>query len=163
MDTPTPGLVPTLAPASDADHDLLARLLQLYLHDLSPHTGDDVDERGAFHYAWLEAYRQEAGRHAVLLRVEGRPAGFALIRSGEVTQMAEFFVLGKYRGAGVGSRAAQELFAAFPGAWSVSQLATNTEATAFWRRTIPVPYEEHVHADGSVEQRFTIEAGTGAG
>jgi predicted acetyltransferase len=155
MAPPHHASAPTIHPARDEDFDLLGRLLQLYLHDFSEHTGWDVDEDGLFHYAWLDAYREEPGRHAYVLRVEGRPAGFALVREAERIHMAEFFVLRKYRRAGVGLAAARHLLAAHAGPWSITQLASNPEATAFWRRAITVPFEETVQAGGTVEQRFT--------
>lgn len=147
----------TVLPAKSDDFDLLGRLLQLYLYDFSEYTGDDADDEGSFHYAWLDAYRHEPDRYAYVVRVEGHPAGFALVRQGDPTEMAEFFVLKKYRRDGVGLRAARLLFDAHPGPWSVMQLATNPEATSFWRRAIPVSFDEPVHADGKVEQRFSIE------
>lgn len=157
MTAPRPASAPTVLQAREEDFDLLARLLQLYLHDFSEHTGWDVDEHGLFHYAWPDAYRHEAGRHAYVLRVEGRPAGFALVREAERIHMAEFFVLRKHRRAGVGLAAARHLLEVHVGPWSITQLATNPEATSFWRRAIPVPFEETVQADGTVEQRFSTE------
>lgn len=157
MTAPRLASAPTVHRAREEDFDLLARLLQLYLHDFSEHTSWGVDEQGLFHYAWLDAYRHEEGRHAYVFRVEGRPAGFALVREAERIQMAEFFVLRRYRRAGVGLAAAQRLLGAHIGPWSITQLATNPEATSFWRRAIPVPFEEMVQADGTVEQRFTID------
>ncbi|WP_193105030.1 GNAT family N-acetyltransferase [Brachybacterium sp. FME24] len=147
----------TVLPASGEDFDLLGRLLQLYFYDFSEYTGDDVDDEGSFHYAWLDTYRHEQDRYAYVVRVDGHPAGFALVRQGDPTQMAEFFVLRKYRRDGVGRRTARLLFDAHVGSWSVTQLATNPEATSFWRRAIPVPFDETVHADGKVEQTFSIE------
>ena len=157
MTTAASPLVPTVTSATGEDFDLLGSLLQLYLYDFSEHTGEDVDGHGSYHYAWLDAYRNEAARHAYIIRMDGHPAGFALVRNGELIQMAEFFVLTKYRRGGVGTMAARELFEALTGSWSISQLATNRSATEFWRRAIPVPFEELVHADGRVEQRFTNE------
>lgn len=157
MAPPRPISAPAVLPAREEDFDLLARLLQLYLHDFSEHTGWDVDERGLFHYPFLDAYRHEEGRHAYVLRVEGHPAGFALVREAERIHMAEFFVLRKFRRAGVGLAAARHLLEAHPGQWSITQLASNPEATAFWRRAIRAPFEETVQADGTVEQRFTID------
>ncbi|MGO2313801.1 GNAT family N-acetyltransferase [Brachybacterium tyrofermentans] len=145
-----------IARAVEADHELLARLLQLYLYDFSDHAGYDVDERGEFHYAWLEEYWRASDRHAFLIRVGGHPAGFALVRSGNPSRMAEFFVLRKHRRTGVGTQAARTILEAFPGPWSITQLATNAPATRFWRRAIPVHFDEVVHPDGHVEQTFTI-------
>ena len=69
--------------------------------------------------------------------------------------LAEFFVMRKYRRHGVGTFLARELFSRFPGAWQVRQMASNSAATAFWRRAIPVDFEQERLADGPV-QRFTI-------
>ena len=49
-----------------------------------------------------------------------------------IRDVAEFFVLRKYRRIGVGRRAARLLFDQFPGQWEVRQLPANTAATAFW-------------------------------
>ena len=113
-----------------------------------------MDEQGRYSYAWLDAYREEPERHAYVIRVDSHPAGFALVRAEDPVQMAEFFVLRKYRRAGVGARAAREIIARHPGRWSISQLASNSSATEFWRRVVPASYDETVHADGTVEQRF---------
>lgn len=158
MAAPTAGQGPTVTRATEAEFALLEQLLQLYLHDFSEHAGDDVDEQGRYSYAWLDAYREEPERHAYVIRVDAHPAGFALVRAGDPVQMAEFFVLRKYRRTGIGARAAREIIAFHPGRWSISQVATNSSATAFWRRVIPAEFEETVHADGTVEQRFVAEA-----
>ncbi len=85
----------------------------------------------------------------------------ALVQSGDPHDMAEFFVLRKYRGARVGQQAARTIFWLFPGAWQVRQLAANTPATAFWRRAIPVPFDDDANEHGPV-QRFRIDPGGGA-
>ncbi|MGP5127330.1 GNAT family N-acetyltransferase [Brachybacterium tyrofermentans] len=149
----------TVSQASAADFELLGRLLQLYLYDFSEHAGYDVDEHGCYQYAWLDSYRDDPDRYAYVLRMGDHPAGFALVRCGDSSSMAEFFVLRKYRRAGIGVRAVQQILRRHPGRWTVSQLGTNQPATVFWRRAIPVPFEESVQADGRVEQTFTIPAG----
>ena len=55
-----------------------------------------------------------------------------------------------------GTRAARAVFAMFPGEWQVRQIAANTGATAFWRRTIPVPFRDDANEHGPL-QRFRIE------
>ena len=141
--------------AAVADKSVLRNLLELYLHDFSEMTASDVDEHGLFGYGHLDGYWTEPGRHPFLIRADGRLAGFALVRSGVPHDMAEFFVLRKYRRGGVGLLAARALFAMFPGEWQVREITANTGATAFWRRAIPVPFEEDVIAAGPV-QRFLI-------
>ena len=69
--------------------------------------------------------------------------------------MAEFFVLRKYRRGGVGTDAARAVFARFPGEWQTRQQFENTGAIAFWRRAIPVPFDETPNDEGPV-QRFVM-------
>jgi len=51
--------------------------------------------------------------------------------------------------------AARELFRRHQGVWRVDQFKENVSATAFWRKAIPVPYDEVAEEDGRVVQRFT--------
>jgi predicted acetyltransferase len=141
--------------AVEADKPVVARLLELYLHDFSVFTGADVDADGRFGYDHLDAYWTERSRVPFLFRVEGRWAGFALVRTGEPHDMAEFFIMRKYRRGGVGLAAARELFARFPGEWQVRQMRANVDATAFWRRAIPVEFVEE-EIDAGPVQRFTM-------
>jgi predicted acetyltransferase len=138
-----------------ADKPVVRRLLELYLHDFSEFTDADVDGRGRFGYPYLDLYWTEPERRPFLLRVAGHWAGFALVRAGTPHDMAEFFVLRKYRRTGVGGVAARDLFLRFPGAWQVRQMHANTGATAFWRRAIPFEFTEEL-SDGGPVQRFRV-------
>lgn len=126
-----------IAPVGAAEAEALAALLQLYVHDLSATFGLDVDDHGRYRTPTTE------GREAFLVRVEGKLAGFALHGgksrlTGEdgVHDVAEFFVLPRYRRAGVGEHMACWLFDRFPGRWEVRQRKENVRATDFWRRVI---------------------------
>lgn len=142
--------------AAIADKPALNRLLELYLHDFSEFDGADVDAHGLFAYPHLDHYWTEPKRHPFLFRVDGRWAGFALVHSGAPHDMAEFFVMRKYRRRGVGMQAARALFARFRGEWQVRQVKQNRAATIFWREAIPVAFEEGATESGPV-QRFSIE------
>jgi predicted acetyltransferase len=137
------------------DKIAIGRLVELYAHDFSEFTGWDVDEHGAFGYPHLNRYWTDSDRHPFLIRVDGRIAGFALVRSGTPHDMAEFFVMRKYRRAGVGVQAARKVFALFPGEWQVHQLSANAAASTFWRVAIPAPFREVSNDEGPV-QRFTV-------
>jgi predicted acetyltransferase len=141
--------------ATISDKPAVRHLLELYAHDFSELTGADVDEHGLYGYRYLDAYWTDSERHPFLIRVDGRLAGFALVRSGTPHDMAEFFVMRKYRHGGVGAVAARAVFARFPGEWQVRQVAANVAATAFWRLAIPVPFTEDTNDEGPV-QHFTI-------
>ncbi len=150
-----------LQAVAPGEKEVLRRLMQLYLHDFSEFTGEDVDARGEYAYRYFDHYfRLEEGesRHALFIRAGGRLAGFALVRQvGGQNSMAEFFVMRKYRRSGVGTAAAREVFARFPGEWKVAELAANVPAQAFWRKVIAGvsagAYSEEVDARGVV-QRF---------
>ena len=131
-----------ITPVPLAEKPILQALMELYQYDFSVYDDADVDERGRYGYTYLDFYWTEAQRRPYLVRVEGKLAGFALVRQlsqlGEAPRhsMAEFFVMKKYRRLGVGSRAAQELFERTPGTWSLEILPENTPAQAFWRRVV---------------------------
>ncbi len=126
-----------ITPVAVEEHDVLAALLQLYVYDFSEMLGLDVGDDGRYHAPPIE------GRDAFLVRVDGKLAGFALVLgksrlTGEegVHDVAEFFVLQRYRRTGVGEKAARWLFDRYPGPWEVRQKAENAHAIAFWRRVI---------------------------
>lgn len=142
-----------VTPAALNEKAVLRRLLELYQHDLSEFTGDDVDAHGLFGYRYLDHYWTEPGRWPFLVGVRTsepagdagvrRLAGFALVTDRTLLpgsagghDLAEFFVLRAYRRRGVGAAAARQLFDRFPGRWEVRQLAENAPAIAFWRRVI---------------------------
>jgi predicted acetyltransferase len=141
--------------ASRAQQPVLANLLELYQYDFTEFDAVDVNDAGRFGSPFLDVYWDEPDRHPFLLRVDGKWAGAALVRAGRPNDMAEFFVMRKYRGGGVGTQFARDLFARFAGEWTVRELETNTPAQAFWRRAIPVAFEEEAWAKGPM-QRFTI-------
>jgi predicted acetyltransferase len=144
--------------ATVSHRPVLARLLELYHHDFSEFDGRDVDSRGPYCYEYLDNYWDDEHRHPFLIRVDGKWAGFALARAGDPHDMAEFFVLRKYRRQGVGRLVTLDLFHRFQGHWTVRQQRSNPIATAFWRAVIPCSYEEHEAANELV-QEFVVRAG----
>jgi predicted acetyltransferase len=153
-----------LVEASPSAEPLLDRLMQLYAYDFSEFMPSDVDELGRFAGgAALATCWQEPWRHAYLIRVTPEDgnhiAGFAILdeRSRltgdpDVADVAEFFVLRRYRRQGVGLAAAAAAFALFPRRWEVRQTAANLVATAFWRRAI----DAYTH--GAYEETFVADA-----
>ena len=113
-------------PAALSDKPVLRNLLELCQHDYSEYDDQDLDENGLFGYRWLDHYWTEPERHPFLVRVDGRLAGFVLVRQIGTSQeqpvysIAEFFILRKYRRRGVGRQAAWSVFDRLPGRWSIS-------------------------------------------
>jgi predicted acetyltransferase len=116
----------------------LHNLIQLYFHDMSEFKQREVDGQGLFHYRYFDSYWTEPDRYPFLIRVDGSPAGFALVRSIDEgrADMAEFFVLRGHRHRGVGSIAAKQLFDMLRGRWEIREEAKNFGAQSFWRRVI---------------------------
>lgn len=145
-----------VALASEGDKPLVRRLLELNAHDFSEFDGRDLGIHGEYGYPYLDHYWAEPEqRRAYLIRVEGQLAGCALVRLGEPHEMAEFFVVRKYRRSGAGTTAARQVFALHVGLWEIHELPGNDAAVAFWRRAIPAEYTENVADDGTT-QRFVI-------
>lgn len=121
---------------------VLRNLLELYAYDFSEFDHADVSEYGLYGYERLDHYWTEAGRHPFFIRVDQRLAGFVLVREFEppdssgVFSIAEFFVVKKYRGKGVGKATVFKIFAMFPGQWQVAELESNRPAQLFWRKVI---------------------------
>ena len=133
----------SLDPASAAERPVLENLFQLYAYDWSELGWLEVGGDGRFADPALDAYWLEGHHHPFLIRVDGRLAGFALVAArsrltGEpgVFDMAEFFVMRKYRRQGVGFAAASAAFDRFRGRWEIRQRDENVAATMFWRRVI---------------------------
>ncbi len=143
-----------VVPATDDDRTVVRRLIQLYHYDFSEFDGADVNRHGEYLHPYFDEYWTADDRRAFLFRADGNWAGFAFVYTGEPHDIAEFFVMRKYRRHGMGRRAAVSLFERFPGRWTVRQLPANTAATAFWRQAIPWPFDEE-ERDGEVVQSFT--------
>jgi predicted acetyltransferase len=132
----------TVRPLRTRDVPIVRRLVQLYLYDLvGARWGVEAD--GSYAPSrWHRRFWRRDGRRHFLVRVNGRPAGFALVREiasadgVPAREMSEFFVLRTYRRRGVGSRVARTLFNRFPGRWELSVLTWNVVARPFWRRVI---------------------------
>lgn len=130
-------------PAAAEDQPVLANLLELYAHDFSEFLDLDLNHEGRFGYDKLPLYWQDPGRHPFLIRWNGKLAGFALVKRGSeisadesVWDMAEFFVLRRYRKQGIGVTAAHNIWSRFPGNWEVRVMQSNKAATTFWQRAI---------------------------
>jgi predicted acetyltransferase len=132
-----------LVPATRDDKPVLLALNEYYTYDFSELLGLDVGEDGRFGGARLDRHFEDPRCHPFLIRVDGKLAGFALHEGRSrltheegVNDVAEFFVLRKYRKRAVGARAAFALFDRFDGPWEVRQVRANVGATAFWRKVI---------------------------
>lgn len=148
--------MPVIYLVSEAEKPLLHRMMELYQYDFSEFQGTDLDEQGWYGYPNLDTYWTERDRSAFLVRVAGKPAGFALVHPHTYLPenhytMAEFFILKKYRYQNIGRQLAVHVFDQLPGKWEVDQLLNNLPAQHFWHKVI------HQYTAGNfTETRITI-------
>ncbi|HEY3493652.1 MAG TPA: GNAT family N-acetyltransferase [Polyangiaceae bacterium] len=134
-----------LVAAGAPEGELLGNLLELYIHDLSPlFPRVELGSNGRFGYPGLAPYLSGSDAHfAFIVRCDGRTAGFVLAHRGsplvadpDVLDIAEFFVLRRFRASGVGRSAAHLLWDRVPGAWTVRAANRNRDAVSFWRAAV---------------------------
>jgi predicted acetyltransferase len=142
-------------PASLAQQPVLANLFELYAHDFSEFHDVEMGEDGRFGYKHLPLYWQEPDRHPFLVRADGKLAGFVLVKRGsevsaneDVYDMAEFFVLRAWRGRGIGTRVAHEVWWKLPGLWEIRVMVANESASRFWQRAVTAFAGENAIASG---------------
>jgi predicted acetyltransferase len=134
-----------VAAADRAQAPIIQNLVQLYTHDFSEFWGGssrgDLNAQGLFEPYPLDPYWSSANWAAMLIWCDRVLAGFSLVNdrthSGLAAQrnMAEFFILRKHRGRGVGRIAAESIFSRYPGSWEVAVARKNALAQEFWRNT----------------------------
>ena len=73
---------------------------------------------------YIELYWGEETRHPYILKCNGDLAGFVLERFNEenMNEIAEFFVLNKYRKLGAGTFMAKGMFKRYKGKWEIRTL-----------------------------------------
>ncbi|MGV8996908.1 MAG: GNAT family N-acetyltransferase [Parvibaculaceae bacterium] len=134
--------------ATVSDRQLLAGLVQFYIYDFSgmhpvPEGDFHFDADGTYNVQLpFDTYWTDPTRVPLLIRVGGKPAGFALLNThshfgGSVERnMGEFFVARKFRHSGIAAEALRHILKAYPGHWEFAVMARNHAAQAFWPRAL---------------------------
>ncbi len=117
----------------------------------------------------LPLYWTEPDRHPLLVRVDGKWAGFVLVKRGSevsgdanVWDVAEFFIVRRYRRRGIGMSVAHEVWRRFPGRWEVRVMEANLTAREFWQRAITsftgkVNFSVQVEKNGKLWHLFAFD------
>ena len=129
--------------ASIQQKPILANLLELYAYDFTEFCDFDMGDDGLYGYPWLPFYWTDPARFPYLIYVDQKIAGFVMLKQGcpfsdnaTIWDIAEFFILKKYRHLGIGTLIAQDTWKAFKGPWQVRVLDTNKRALSFWQQAI---------------------------
>ena len=125
--------------ATSDETDVLLNLWQFYMKDLAEFRDSEVQADGRYRDDRLRTYLAYEEHWSFLIRSEGGIVGFALVRKSkpETYVIGEFFIESEFRGKGVGGLAVAEILPKFIGNWEIPFQNENSNAAAFWRRTIP--------------------------
>src|SRR5690349_12970262 len=120
--------------AGEAEYPVILNLAKYYYYDMAEHASFPFGPDGDFTIGdalnpfwgkprpsreWPAAWKGSA----FLARVDGNPAGFALVNEqGAVIDMAEFFVARQYRRHDLGRKLAYAMFDRFRGPWEVREM-----------------------------------------
>ncbi len=127
----------------EKNKEIIYNLMQLYTYELSffedETTSFTMLDTGLYIMnKYVEKYWQEDNRHPYILKCNDELAGFVLQRFNEenMNEIAEFFVINKYRKIGAGKYMANKMFDMYKGKWEVRTLLKNERAQKFWRTVI---------------------------
>ena len=143
-------------------HDYLdpsfRKLQQEYEAEFSAITGYKPNSQGVFDQEFLASTWSKNGYDIYLFEIGGTAIGFAVVNlSSMITHdkdtrdIAEFYIIPKFRNQKLGTKLAQEIFLMYPGKWEVRQLPSLLKARKFWLRAIttlnPKKFEESINSD----------------
>ena len=125
------------------EREILSNLLEKYDYEFSQYDGRSVNKLGLFGYQYLDYYWNEPNRWAYFIMVDGALTGFVMVNDypeveGRKTDfsLAEFFVMYKYRRAGVGMRAFKMTLDLHRGRWQLKRHPRNIPSVHFWDKAV---------------------------
>jgi len=135
----------TLVPATLQDYPIMQNMGRFYLYDMSEYLG--ISEKwtlpsdGLYTCIDFKKYWETDNTSPFLVYYEKEVAGFVIVdkktySSNADFNMAQFFILRKFKRHGLGRHVAQTMFSRYPGTWEVMVLPGNEGAYRFWRNII---------------------------
>ncbi|MCL2855823.1 MAG: GNAT family N-acetyltransferase [Defluviitaleaceae bacterium] len=151
----------SIDPVKAEEKFVFIQLMNLYDYDFTEFTDNDINPYGYYDNLYIDHLWTEDSRHGFFIRVDGKLAGFAIVRRNSdgnfsfvddktAHHINQFFVMKKYRRKGVGQFAAKAMFDKFRGQWEVCQMGNNTPARKFWKGVI-AEYTQNKYAEHSNE------------
>jgi len=120
------------------DREILANLLEKYDYEFSQYDGRGVNKLGLIGYQYLDYYWTAKDRRAYFIDVDDNLVGFVMVCNhrdeGDPEtdyQIAEFFVIYKYRRSGVGKQAFFQVLDKHKGRWGLGTHPKNVTAMNF--------------------------------
>jgi predicted acetyltransferase len=132
--------------ATLTDYPTIQNMARFYVYDMSRNCGfisSDwaFPENGLYECFDFKNYFEDPTRKAFLIKVNDELAGFILLNKVGTSanidwNMGEFFIIAKFQGKGIAQEAAHKIWHMYKGLWEVSVIPENTQALAFWRKSI---------------------------
>lgn len=125
----------------ETDKTILQNLFSLYLHDLSNFTSQiDIGEEGSFAYDGIDEFWEVNGISPYFITLDENIVGFILLVERPFLKneydygVNDLFILNKFKGRGLGTKAIEKLFQLKKGTYFVIELMENKPAISFWKR-----------------------------
>ncbi|MYM33562.1 GNAT family N-acetyltransferase [Duganella sp. FT94W] len=120
----------------------LFRLFQLYYYENSDWMAEEIGDDGLFDACAVSIadYVTSPSKRAYWIRKDGALAGFVVTEpvslpdGREVDELADLFIMKRYRRQGVALAAVRELASRFERPWLVAVFRNDTRAAAFWHK-----------------------------
>lgn len=134
-----------LIPATQADYSVIENMGRFYVYDLSRYCGSlpgwELPENGLYEWYDTKNYFKGPDVYPFLIKLENEIVGFFMLNKQTSVldidwHMAEFFILAKFQGRGIGQQVAEVIWNKFPGSWEVSVIPENERALKFWKTVI---------------------------
>ncbi len=141
------------------EKELLWKINQKYLYEMTAYYPEPFDENGDYHYGWFDAYFTDPERKAFFLFADDAMIGFAFINPysyiGHAPDhvMAEFTVFPAYRRRHYALEAARVILSSYPGHWEIKYNEKNTGAKKLWT-AVTEPYSPKVYHLNDAETVF---------
>ncbi|MGD9593108.1 MAG: GNAT family N-acetyltransferase [Candidatus Berkiella sp.] len=134
-----------LLPASLEEYPIIQNMGRFYVYDMSQFFTLDPEwkmpSNGLYECMDFKKYWQSDNTWPFILRFQEELAGFVIVdkKGSDIHidyNMAQFFILRKFKNHGIGMHIAQRCFDKFTGVWEVMVLPGNFGAHQFWQKTI---------------------------
>lgn len=127
------------------DYSIIQNMARFYVYDMTEYMGFEpgweIPENGLYECIDFKKYWSDKDATPLLVHYENELVGFAIIdKKGSDTQvdynMAQFFILRKFKSKGVGRYVATACFSRFKGVWEIMVIPENKGAYSFWKSVV---------------------------
>lgn len=141
-----------LVPASLSDYPLIQNMGRFYVYDMTEYMGYEngweIPADGLFECIDFKKYWEDSNASPFIIKINNEIAGFVIIdKKGSDSEIdfnvAQFFILRKFKNQGYGREVAYQCFDRFRGTWEVMVLPQNKGAYAFWKKIIGDYTDQH--------------------